>query len=211
MKTFTRIGAIGLLCIVSAAAAQDVGVQHPQGTYIQAPTGMTYPEAVGPFHRVNVIRYQPDGSDESAGYNVNTPMQEINMTVYVFPAPPLHSFGSPQDVIDSAKAQLCTNQFHAVENEVTSAHPDAQLAQDGPFTLKQGANEYAGFKASYVLNNPHFFGRTNVVSNSELYLFCFQGGKWTVEYRIDYPKDYDASSVIADFMRDLTWTIKPEE
>jgi len=32
-----------------------------------------------------------------------------------------------------------------------------------------------------------------------------------VEYRIDYPADFDASIPIANFMRDLTWTIPPEK
>ena len=35
--------------------------------------------------------------------------------------------------------------------------------------------------------------------------------KWTVEYRIDYPADTDAGGAIADFMRNLTWTIPAEK
>ena len=55
--------------------------------------------------------------------------------------------------------------------------------------------------------NAKFFGRINQPSQSDAYLFCFAGGKWTVEYRFDYPMGYEASVPIAAFMHDLKWAI----
>jgi hypothetical protein len=183
---------------------------HPTGVYVQAPTGMSYPEAVGDFQRVSVIRYKPDGSDESAGYNRVVPLQEIVMTVYVFPSPRLLSFGSPRDVIEDARNRLCTGHFKTIQNEVTTAHPDAVLLQEGPTSLVQGTAKHDGHFAAYKLTNQKFAGRENVLARSDVYVFCYAGGKWTVEYRIDYPFEYDAGQEITDFMRDLTWTIPPE-
>jgi hypothetical protein len=137
-------------------------------------------------------------------------MNEITATMYVFPSPRVTSIGSPQNVIAEARALVCQAQFKAIEREVTTAHPDAALTADGPFTLAQGQAAYDGFKASYDLINARFFERQNVASKSDAYVFCFAGGKWTVEYRFDYPRDFDAASLIADFMRDLAWTIAPE-
>jgi hypothetical protein len=138
-------------------------------------------------------------------------MNEIAATVYVFPSPRVTSIGSPQNVVAEARSLVCQQQFKAIEREVTTAHSDAALTADGPFTLAQGQNTHDGFKASYALTNARFFGRQNVASRSDAYVFCFAGGKWTVEYRFDYPRDFDAAPLIGDFMRDLTWTIPPEQ
>ena len=112
-----RFLAVLALCVLPQTAL-GLDVMHPEGPYTQAPTGMTYPQTVGQFRRINVIRYKPDGSDESAGYNDTTPMHEINMTVYVFPSPPILSIGSPRSVIEDTRRQLCQDQFAQVQQEV---------------------------------------------------------------------------------------------
>jgi len=186
-------------------------VMHPSGSYTQAATGMTYPDSVGQFRRVNIIRYKADGSDESAGYNDAAPMREINMTVYVFPSPPILSIGSPRSVVEDTRRQLCQSQYEKVQQEVRGAHPDAVLVEKKDASLTQTGITYAGHFASYDLTNTKFFGRVDVPSRSEAYLYCYVGGKWSVEYRIDYPRDFDATDSIARFMNDLVWTIPPEQ
>ena len=171
---------------------------------------MVFPTAIDDFQRVTIIRYAPDGTDESAGYNYAKPMKEIVATVYVFPSPRVLSIGSPDYVVREAYDKVCQQQFQGVEREVMAAHPAATLVGDGPITIVQPDGNHAGFKATYDLVNDRAFGRTNVASRSEAYLFCFAGGKWSVEYRIDYPRDFDASSLIALFMQDLHWTISAE-
>jgi hypothetical protein len=213
MRVFRRITlGLALLCPLAViAVAQGLTVLHPDGPYTQAKTGMTYPVSVGDFQRVTIIRYKDDGSDESAGYNRYTPGTEIGATVYVFPSPSLVSIGSPQNVIDGARAHLCDSQFLAVQNEIKGAHPDAVLVSQGDVTLTQADAAYKGHEAFYTLTNANFFGRHQVPSRSDVYVFCYAGGKWTVEYRIDYPVVHDANGAIADFMRSLTWTIPPEK
>jgi hypothetical protein len=138
------------------------------------------------------------------------PLKEIVATVYVFPSPPLRSFGSPRSVIEDARDHLCSGQFESVKKEVTGAHHDAVLLQEGPAALVQGNVKHDGHFAAYKLTNGKFAGRENVLLRSDVDVFCYVGGKWTVEYRIDYPIDYDAGAEIADFMQRLLWTIPPE-
>jgi len=184
---------------------------HPSGPYIQMASGMIYPDTVDQFHRVNIIRYKPDGSDESAGYNDATPLREINMTVYVFPSPTISSIGSPRTVVEDTRRQLCQSQYEKVQQEVRGAHPDAVLAEKRDASLTQAGIIYAGHFASFDITNAKFFGRLDVPSRSEAFLYCYVGGKWSIEYRIDYPRDFDAADSIAKFMNDLVWTIPPEQ
>jgi hypothetical protein len=211
MNRNCAIGLTLLCTLVGPAAGQGLNVLHPDGPYTQAATGMTYPVSVGDFQRVSIIRYKSDGTDESAGYNQSTPAGGIVATVYVFPSPSLTSIFSPQSVIDDARNYLCNSQFHTVQREIVSAHPDAVLKSERAATLTQGSAAYTGHQASYTLAHAAFLGNPQILVHSDVYLFCYAGGKWSVEYRIDYPADFDASIPIANFMRDLTWTIPPEK
>jgi hypothetical protein len=196
------------LCFsIAGAAAQGLNVLRPTGPYTQTASGMIFPESVGDFTRVNVIRYRPDGTDESGGYNRLETAHEINATVDVFPSPPITSFASPANVIDQARSRLCENLFASVQAEITTAHPDAELVETAEVSLPQSRS--VGHKATYRLTNPNFFGRRQA-SRSEAHVFCYAGGKWTVEYRFDYPDDYDAAPAISNFMRDLAWTIREQ-
>ena len=199
-----------LAAVPQIATGQGLTVLRPEGSYTQAATGMVFPEAVDQFRRVNIIRYKPDGTDESAGYNDATPLHEINMTVYVFPSPPITSIDSPQSIIDDTRQKLCQGQYERVQREVTGAHPDAVLVEKTDASRTQDGVTYAGHFASFDLTNTKFFGRADVASRSEAYLYCYVGGKWSVEYRVDHPRDFDASGLISGFINDLKWTIPPE-
>jgi hypothetical protein len=207
MRSFLTASVLFIL----SQSALGLEIMHPNGPYTQAATGMTYPDAVDQFRRVNIIRYQPDGSDESAGYNDATPLREINMTVYVFPSPPVLSIGSPRSAVEDTRRQLCQSQYEKVQQEVMTAHPDAVLVEKKDVSLSQAGIAHAGHFASFDLTNAKFFGRSDVPSRSEAFLYCYVGGKWSVEYRIDYPRDFDAADPIARFMNDLVWTIPPEQ
>ena len=198
--------ALSFCFTAGAALAQSVNVLRPSGTYIQAASGMAFPESVGDFVRVSVIRYRSDGTDESAGYNRFEPAHEIVGTVYVFPSPPLISIGSPQNVIDGARAHLCDTQFRGIQKEVTTAHPDAELLNEQETSLLENGTTFTGHRATYGLTLANFMGRRQK-THSDAYLFCYVGGKWSVEYRFDYPDEYDPGTIISNFMHDLVWTI----
>lgn len=200
-----------LLALPQMALGQGLNVQHPVGPYTQAPTGMVFPESVDSFRRVNVILYKPDGSDASAGYKEATPLHEINMTVYVFPSPPLTSIGSPQDVAQDAQSELCRRQYQGVLREVMTAHPDAVPVEQHAITHPANGVTYNGHVLTVDYTGAHYAGRTDVALRSQAYFFCTVSGKWSVEYRVDYPRAFDASALVAGFINDLVWTIPPEQ
>src|SRR4051812_1429495 len=58
-----------------------------KGDYVHAPSGMRFPEQVGEYRRLNVVRYDDRGDDVSAGYTLPRPGSPVTTTVYVYPAP----------------------------------------------------------------------------------------------------------------------------
>ncbi|MGH7036332.1 MAG: hypothetical protein ACREFL_21610 [Stellaceae bacterium] len=125
-------------------------------------------------------------------------------TVYVYPAPPLRSIGSRADVVDSAREHLCQTEFARREAEIVHAHPDAQLINEEDFALARERGPVKGKKARYELDE--LFSGTRLRVSSELYVFCY-ADKWALEYRFTSPRDAPTNEKIAQFMRDLPWTI----
>ncbi|MFZ2029961.1 MAG: hypothetical protein WAU68_06625 [Vitreimonas sp.] len=207
---YTGLAAGALLLVLGAgAAAQDRVPLSTSEPYTQAASGMVFPPSIGDFQRVEVVRYNADGTDESAGYNRTTPTMEIAATVYVFRSPSILSIGSPRETIEITRSILCGRQTQAIQQEIMSVHPDATQIRTGAFALRQGGASYFGTKVSYAYSGD-FAGRTGSQLHSDLYVFCYAGGTWTIEYRIDYPAEYDAEDEIARFMNHLTWTIPRE-
>jgi hypothetical protein len=54
------------------------------------------------------------------------------------------------------------------------------------------------------------FGGQRQGLHSELYVFCYVGGKWAFEYRFTSPKSLDTSGTISTFMANLPWTVPPQ-
>lgn len=178
------------------------------GAYTQAASGMVFPVSVGGFERTAINRYQSDGSDESAAYALHRAEGGfILATVYVYPSLEVRSTGARND--SSALTRGCRFQFLQAHNEVVIATPNAELVARGETTVAQGAAQYVGPHAAYLYAPP--WARTEggeaVTLASELHLFCYVGGGWTVKYRFSYPPDYDAKAEIEVFMHDLALTI----
>ncbi|MCR6643210.1 MAG: hypothetical protein NVV62_00900 [Terricaulis sp.] len=184
-------------------------VQAPQGqAYIHVNSGMVFPVGVGPFTRVGVTRYSENAYDESVGYStlVAAPGSEIAATVYVYPAPQLRSYGSPPDVIASARAYLCASDFSRARVDIERAHPGATLISSSEAVLYNAGVMHNGFQAHYSFTAPRFAMRDAVPVRSELYVFC-ASERWLLKYRFTYPADYDAAPQIDAFLRGLRWTI----
>jgi hypothetical protein len=202
--------ALALLSLVSCKSPQGTYLAQPEamqaeGFYLHPASGMAFPLAVGSFQRVNLTRYDAEGLDVSAGYNLLTAGAGIAATVYVYPSPPLVSIGSPNDVVASARATLCKNEFEARKREIVVAHPGAKLVRESDAPLPQGGPPNPGKMAAF--DYEEVFAGQQQPLHSELYVFCYIGGKWTVKYRFTSPKSFDATDAISDFMARLRWTI----
>lgn len=176
-----------------------------EGTYTHAASGMIFPSRVGNFWRSNVIRYDTEGLDLSAGYDLVTIAGSIAATVYVYPAPSLISIGSPPNVVAAARTRQAQNEFEARKREIMRFRPGVILVQEGETTLQQSNATYSGKMATFEYEEV-FAGRRQLL-RSHLYLFCFAGGKWVIKYRFTHPRFFDGTREIDEFMRNLPWTL----
>jgi hypothetical protein len=186
-----------------AAAAEPVDV-NGAGSYIHSASGMTFPSAVGGFRQVEVRQYDATGKDVGVGYNLVSPEVQVVATVYVYPAPSLISIFSPPEVVADARAHLCQGEFTRRKQEILDAHPRARLIQEGE--ARPPGGRAPGHVASYEFES--VFGHRLQPVGSQLYVFCYVGGKWAVEYRFTWPRDEAVDSAIAGFMAGLSWTIR---
>src|SRR5678815_628029 len=110
----------------SLAQPERVAVR---GAYVHAASKITMQENVAGFQRDTVSRYDADGLDVSAAYNLVTPSHRIAATVYVYPSPASTSIGSPPEVVAGARAHLTEGEFERRKQEVQHAHPGATLVE----------------------------------------------------------------------------------
>ena len=173
------------------------------GTYVHPASKITMPESVAGFQRDMVLRYDVDGLDVSAGYNLGSAIHQIAATVYVYPAPGLVSIGSPPDVVADARAHLTEGEFERRMQEIQRAHPGATLIGQRDTLRTENGQPYPGKLA--VFEYEDMFAGSKVPLRSHLYVFCYVGGKWAIEYRFTHPKSEDADKEIQEFIEKWSW------
>jgi hypothetical protein len=189
---------------IAPVMAQPIRL-NVQGPYVQAASGMAFPESVDDFRRVSVLQYKPDGTDMSAGYVRAQLNAEIVATAYSFPSPtpPAVDPGQP---VNQVRNKVCGAVAAGIIKGMETANPSAQRLQTNLTALTQNGVVQNGYHALYSMTVPTFLNRQQEAVKSEAYVFCYGGGKWTVEYRFTYPAATDAGPSIAQFMNDLKWT-----
>ena len=143
-------------------------------------------------------KYAADGSDVSAGYNYVGPTEAIAATTYVYPSPKVVSIGSPQSVIDTARAKLSSDEFARSRQEIERARPRARLVSEGSFITADGQT---GLMAEYEYTEL-FAGAVQPVK-SRLYLLTHIDGRWTVKHRITFPAEAPMQAKVDQFVRDF--------
>jgi hypothetical protein len=84
-----------------------------EGAYTHEKSGMTFPLGVAEYRRVGIQRYDQEGLDISASYNLEDGRHQIAATVYVYPAPSLALIGSSPETIALARSHLSKQEFEA--------------------------------------------------------------------------------------------------
>ena len=161
------------------------------------------PESVAGFRRDIILHYDTDSLDVSAGYNFLGATQPISVTVYVYPAPSLVSIGSPPEVVAGARAHLTEREFERRKREIGYVHPGAVLIKQHDVVQTESGQSYPGKFA--VFEYEDVFAGSRIPLRSYLYVFCFVGDKWAIEYRFTCPKDPDADDKIQEFIRKWSW------
>jgi len=209
-----------LLCGVFLAAAPERALaeyyDQPReievsGPYTQAASGMIFPEAVGNFKRTDIVSYNSERTDESAGYLLEKDGKElVAIEVYVYPVPA--DLGTalaqnlPKEDLVGAWYMLGETLFNEEEQGVVELHPGSQLLTGGETTFEQRGVSYPGAFSTFRYDED-FFGRVQKV-RSQLQLFPMVGGKWMVKYRITYPDAFDGAGPANAFVQALPWTIR---
>jgi hypothetical protein len=175
------------------------------GPYTHAASGMVFPSAIGDVSRVSVFRYNDEETDVSAGYNLSTPTGRLVATVYIYPAPPLTSIGSPANVVSAARAKLCQDEFTSRKTEISQYNAGATLVAEQEISFRRGDGSFPGKKAVFEYEAP--VGGQRQPVHSELYVFCYVGDRWAMEYRFTGPRGIDTAE-ISRFMDALPWTVR---
>jgi hypothetical protein len=210
IKFFRVLGIVGvagiLLCGCANTQTRSSVIPRKiicQGAYVHAGSQIVMPEEVTGYRRVAVLRYDNDGLDISAGYDLVNSSNHVAATVYVYPGPSMIAIGSPLEVVTGTKAELTEQEFAKRKQEIAQAHPGARLMDQGDIQRTEKGQMYTGRFAEFQFDTEFAFSQTTV--RSRLYVFCFVGGKWAVEYRFTYPKSENADEAIQKFIDNWHW------
>ena len=198
--------AVLVLCGCPSVPMRPLAHSEPvavRGAYVHSGSRITMPESVAGFQRATVLRYDADGLDVSSAYNFANAAYEIAATVYVYPAPSLVSIGSPPEVVAGAKAHLTEEEFERRKQEIQRAHPGATLIEQRDTVRAESGRSYPGKLA--VFEYQGVFAGSKMALRSHLYVFCYVGGKWAVEYRFTRPTGQDADRKIQEFIEKWRW------
>lgn len=178
---FVLISRIALVWMIVAGAATAARANYYDssreldvtGSYTQAVSGMVFPESVAGFERTGIVRYNSEGTDESADYLLDVAGREIGISVYVYPVPA--DLGSefakvlPQADLIGALSMLVEQLFADEEQGIVEVHSGADLLDESDISFSQRGVVYPGNVATFRYNE-EFFGRVAKV-RSQLYLY----------------------------------------
>ena len=148
-----------------------------QGTYFHVVTKLEFPEAIGPFYRTVVRRWDPGAFNVSGHYRLGNPHRAI-ATVYHYPA--------------TADGSVPTNEtvaqhFRSVQQEMMLETPSLYLLEEAPYQATINGFAVRGFKAVYQAPSFHRFDGP---VDSTAYLFAI--GSWFLKFRFTYPREFTA-------------------
>lgn len=176
-----------------------------EGAYSHEKSRMTFPLAVGEYRRVGIQRYDKEGLDISASYNLEDGRRQIVATVYVYPTLLLASIESPPETRASARSHLSKQEFELRKREVLQSRPGARLIEDTEIMVPLGGTIRTGRMATFEYDEK-FAGKHQAL-RSHLCVFNFVGGKWALKYRITYPKNQESTREIGTLMEGVPWNV----
>jgi hypothetical protein len=160
----------------------------------RAGASAVFPVRVGGFRRSQVYRYDRDGKDVSAAYELATPRGRLLITVYIYPA---------ASAAAESRARLCDSEFAAVNSAITNQHGNAAPAERGAALPVDGVETKLGHRSAYRFSSR--FDDEVQALRSEAHLYCYVGGDWLVKYRVTAPVAVETLGPVADFIRDGPW------
>lgn len=189
----------------SAAQAQETIRTPGMVEHRAARTG--FPDRIGEFRRSSATRYDAEGRNVSASYDLDRPDGRLLITVYIYPAARVGAGPGSGESAEVARAMLCRREFESVQEAITSQHRDAEeVRHDGPLAVA-GARPPLSHRAAYRFRAQfQSSGLTSLQEvRSEARLYCYVGGDWLVKYRITAPANLDVDDDVEAFIRAGPW------
>jgi hypothetical protein len=184
MKTLRITLAVGLSIIVCGCPARTGGPGNLRpGEIGHAESGILFPETVNGFARGEIRTYDSAEQDVSAGYDLGDAEDPIAITVYVYPAAKLISFGSDADFVESMRRTLADATFEDVKKAIIAGHPDAWLVSEEEAVLQLRGESLYGRSGKFKYRQRFGHQVEAAMSHVEVYSF----GKWLIKFRVTHP------------------------
>jgi hypothetical protein len=189
-----------ILGLVFAALASPAGGQTritQSGPVPHVAAAAVFPERVGEFRRTSVVKYDAEGRDMSAGYNLVTPKGRLTVTVYIYPP--------RQDAAAGQRAAACRQEFEANVREISSVQAYRNLRRDPAAALPPlpGVSPDLSHGAAFRFRTT--FDEPDQALQSAYRLYCYVGGTWLVKYRATSPEGFDGAQALEQFIRTGPW------
>lgn len=192
----------GARCVLALALAATIGGQPAaaqrevaaEGPYVHGPARAVFPVQIGEFRRATLYRYDLEGMNVSASYNLATPAGRLLITVYIYPAAAAAA---------EERARLCDEEFGTVNTAIASQHDNAAPIEQGAALPAEGVKRSLGHRSVYRFASP-FDDRVQQI-RSEAHLYCYVGGDWMVKYRVSAPAAVETRGPVETFIRDGPW------
>ena len=149
-----------------------------RGTYVHAPTRISFPERTDFFKRGEVCWFDDRGCDISVDYYSGMADTPCKASIYVYPIPEKMA-ASPIDLV-----RVHFDQVLAVAKQ---GLVNVELLKREPCELQVGTNHLAGLKAVLRFEGQYRTGKTTM--RTEAYVARYHD--WFVKWRVTYPEAAD--------------------
>jgi hypothetical protein len=190
-----------------AAAAPHAAPAAADADYVAPDSQMRFPPMVAGFDRLRASSFAEDGGIEAVGYVLRVPDGEIAASVALRRAESLPTVGLSGEQVDAARERACRARYAALARDIRYFHPDGSGGAPREVVLLRDGRPRPGLTGRFTYAAT-FAGKRRAVA-TDLYLFCFAGGAWDLEYRFSAPADFSAADYVDTFVRALPWTGAP--
>lgn len=185
------IAAIALLFAAPALAQpEDISAR---GTVPHNAARAGFPEQVGEFRRVHVLRYGEN--DLSGNYNLRRGDDFLRLSVYIYPAP---------HAPEAQRAAICRDEMARIDADIRGAYKEVERLENGEAAALPGT--VAGLRLR-SLHRLQLALRTSepeeIRRDSRLY--CYVGGDWFVKFYASSNASFDVAAAIDAFIAVGPW------
>ena len=169
------------------------------GPYRHDGTGIVFPTTSGIFLRAQILRFDEQARHIMVAYNSELIAQPVILSAYVYPAPQVSSFGSPADVIATARRQLALDHQRQQKAEILAFHENGKLMSEQPATLTYRGRTITGLRADFAFVEP-FAGEVQPIRSS---LYLFELGESMLKFRVSAPASVDSEAAVKAMIEEI--------